>query len=95
MDRQISRSIKQKKLTILNTDRHITQFLVFLHVSKVATLTQVKTIYFQPYAFLCISTSQLVRNIGIAVFAGISVFACLRCLSFITSKYAFIVGSYP
>ena len=30
---------------------------------------------------MCISLSQLVRNIGIAVFAGVAVFACLRRLN--------------
>ena len=51
--------------------------LWFLHVSKVATLTQVKAIYPQPYFHMCISVSQSVRNIGIAVFEGIAVFAHL------------------
>ena len=37
---------------------------------KVATLTQFKVIYFQPNFHMCISVSQPVRNIGIAVFTG-------------------------
>ena len=48
----------------------MTSLLVIFHVSKVATLTQVKGIYSQPYFHMCISV--------IAVFAGIVVFAHLH-----------------
>ena len=40
---------------------------------------------------MCISVSQLVRNIGIAVFAGRAVFAHLRRLKVITSIYVYII----
>ena len=43
--------------------------LMLFHVSKVATLTQVKVFYFQPYFHMCIYVLQQVSNIGIAVFA--------------------------
>ena len=52
------------------------------HVSKVATLTQVNAIYSQLYCHVH-SVSQLLRNIVIAVFHGLSVFARLRRLDFI------------
>ena len=53
----------------------MTSLLVFF--MQVATLTQVKAIYSQPYFHMCISVSQPVRNIGIAVFADIAVFTRL------------------
>ena len=56
----------------------MTSLLVFFHVRNIATLTQVKAIYCQPYFHMCISVSQPVRNIGMAVFAGIAVFAHLE-----------------
>ena len=57
--------------------------LVFFHVSKVATLTQVKAIYSQP---MCISVSQPIRNISLAIFAGLAVFARLQRLNVITRR---------
>ena len=51
----------------------MTSLLVLFLVSK-GTLT-VKAIYSQPYFHMCISISQLIGNIGIAVFAGLAVFA--------------------
>ena len=68
--------------------------LVYLFLNKVATLTQSNSLYFR----MCISVSQLVRSIGIAVFAGMAlfsgmtvfagtaVFARFRCLTVITSN---------
>ena len=61
--------------------------MFFFYVSKVATLTQtqIKAIHSLPYFHMCISVSQPVRNIGIAVFAGIVAFDHLRLLNVITS----------
>ena len=47
--------------------------LAYLFLSQVATLH--KAIHSQPYFHICNSVSQLVRNIDIAVFAGIAAFA--------------------
>ena len=47
--------------------------LAYLLPSKVATLTQSNSL--SAYFRICISVAQLVRNIGIAVYAGIAVFA--------------------
>ena len=55
--------------------------LAYLFLSKVAILH--KAIHSQQFFHMCISVSQLVRNIGIASFAAIAVFACLRCLTVI------------
>ena len=54
-----------------------------------AILMQIKAIYFQPYFHMYISALQLVRNIGIAVFAGIAIFALLRRLNIINSSSFF------
>ena len=61
----------------------MTSLLVFffLYVSKFATITQIKAIYSQPYFHMWISVSHPVGDIGIAVFAGKTVFACLRRLN--------------
>ena len=56
----------------------MTSLLVFfLLVSKVATLTQVKVIYSQPFFHICVSVSQPARNFG---------FIRLQCLNVITSN---------
>ena len=55
----------------------MTKLLVFFLANKVATLTQVKAIYSQLYFQTSISVSQLVRNIGIAVFGGIALLVIL------------------
>ena len=49
--------------------------LVCLHLfqSKVATL--LKAIHSRPYFHMCIPVPQLLRNIGIAVFADITAYA--------------------
>ena len=65
----------------------LTSVVFFLHESKVATLTQVKAIYSQPYSHMFISASQWVRNIGITVFYSIAVFARLRHLDVITNNW--------
>ena len=69
----------------------MTSLLVFYHASKVATLTQVKAVYSQSYSHMCISISKLVKNISIAIFAGIAVFARLQPLNVITSESAIII----
>ena len=63
--------------------------LVYLFLSKVATFTQSNSLPL--YFHMCVSVSQPVKNIDIAVFtsisvfAGIAVFARLRHLNVITS----------
>ena len=49
----------------------MTSLLVFFHVSRLGTLTQLQTIYSRLYFHMCISASLPVRNTGIAVFASI------------------------
>ena len=85
-------------LTILTTNtclfhhsHDITLSVFFFHVSKIATLTQINAVDSQPHFLMSISVSQPVRNIGIAVFSGIAVFAHLRCLNF---NYLFFVFAY-
>ena len=51
----------------------MTSLLVFFHANKVTTRKQVRTIYSQPYFHMCISVSQPVRNIGIAICVDIEV----------------------
>ena len=98
---QISRTIKIK-INLYNSDMSwlmtsLNRMLAYLFLSKVATLmaeSEHKAIHAQPYFHMCISVSQLVRNIGIAVFAdiavftGIAVFALLQHLNVITSSLA-------
>ena len=60
---------------------------MFFHVNEVATLNQITAIHSQAHFHVSISASQPVRNIGIAVFAGRAVFARLRRLNVISSKY--------
>ena len=93
--RNIFKTIKRIFLTTLTTNSAYDITLsIFFHVSKVATLIQVKAIYSQPYCHMCISDSQLVRNNSIAVFDGIAVFARLRCLNVITSIYIYITNGH-